>query len=183
MDDQTADKRLVGYCGLYCGGCDVLRLYREGQAADRIPQWNELPDRLSKQLPFKPKPIICHGCSSDTVFGGCAYCGLRSCAKKKGSITICTECDRYPCFRFRLIRVAAWLFSLDNKLPHHKTKAGNLARIGLVGLDQWLAEQDAQWRCPDCQTPFSWYRSTCTRCGRDLDDGRDFLRSQANRRL
>ena len=171
---NTVDKHLVGYCGLYCGACDILRLHREGEAVGRTPEWRELPARLRKHLPFKPQPIVCHGCSSDTVFGVCAHCFIRNCARKKGTVAVCTACERYPCFRHWVFGIVAWLFSIKKKLPHQKTKDPNLARIGCVGSQKWLVEQEEAWRCPECRMPFSWYRATCATCGRDLDGLKNF---------
>jgi hypothetical protein len=169
------DKHLVGYCGLYCGGCDTLRVYRQGLRENRTPEWGELPGRLRDNLPFKPKPIICEGCGSDTVFGGCAICPFRKCARKRGVIALCMECDRYPCFRHYLFGLLAKIFRIQKKLPHQKTMAENLERIRALGTDAWLVEQDAKWRCPDCGEPYSWYLSACRGCGRSLDEVKGFL--------
>ena len=46
----------------------------------------------------------------------------------------------------------------------------NLDRIKEVGVDKWLAEQEQQWKCPDCQTASSWYAEDCANCGRGLAD-------------
>lgn len=172
---SVPDPKLVGYCGLYCGACDILRLYREGVETGRTPEWSDLPERLREHLPFKPSPIRCHGCKSDTVFAGCGHCPLRSCALKRANVEICSDCEKYPCLRIRLVGLMMRLFSVMKKLPHQQTKEPNLARIRSVGVVQWLAEQEHQWRCPQCHSSFSWYRATCTSCGKDLTSLKGFL--------
>ena len=174
MNDRAIDKYLVGYCGLYCGGCDTLRIYRKGQEESRPPEWSELPERIRVNLPLKPKPIICEGCGSDTVFGGCALCPFRKCARKR-AVTLCMACDRYPCFRHHLFGLLSKVFRIRKKLPHQMIMADNIERIRAVGIDTWLVEQDAKWRCPDCQEPYSWYLSTCQGCGRSPDELKGFI--------
>lgn len=164
------DRNLAGYCGLYCGSCDIYRLHQDGIEASRTPEWTELPERLRKHVPFiKPSPIRCQGCRSNDVFSGCAHCPLRSCAKKKGNVELCVDCGSYPCIKTRLLQIFGWLFSIEKKLPHQKTKKTNLERILTIGIARWLSEQDQKWRCPDCQTRFSWYQKTCSKCGKYLD--------------
>jgi rubrerythrin len=67
------------------------------------------------------------------------------------------------------------LFSLEKKLPHQRMRKDNLERIHRAGLEAWLAEQDKEWRCPKCQTPYSWYQSVCDSCGTGLDPLKGFL--------
>jgi hypothetical protein len=168
MSDSAIEQNLVGYCGLYCGACEVLRLHQEGQSAGRAPDWSDLPEEFRRHLPFKPAPVRCHGCRSDTVFAGCAHCPLRVCAKQRGIATVCADCEKYPCLRIKLMGLVVWLFGVEKKLPHQRTKRGNLERIRSIGVAEWLREQDRHWRCPECQTQFSWYRRTCGTCGQDL---------------
>lgn len=177
MERASADRNLAGYCGLYCGGCDIYRLHKDSVESGRKAEWAELPERLRKNLPFKPSEIVCQGCRSDVVFGGCRWCPMRACARKRADVTFCTDCSRYPCFRFKVFRVIAWLTSLEKKLPHQKSKRINLERIRCVGMETWLAEQEQEWRCPDCQTRFSWYSSTCGKCGRELESLKAYHRA------
>jgi hypothetical protein len=164
--DATQD--LAGYCGLYCGACDILRLYQDGLALQHTPTWSELPERLRNHLPIAPTEIRCHGCRSDDVFGGCRYCPIRACARRRGLAGPCTECASYPCLRMRLYRLVAWLSSIEKKLPHQKSKPPNLARIACIGQAAWLDEQASTWRCPKCSTPYSWYSEQCRGCGEPL---------------
>jgi hypothetical protein len=162
------------YCGLYCGACDILQTYQQGLQAQRTPTWSELPEPFRKQLPTQNAEIRCHGCKSDTVFRGCALCPLRSCARKKGNVELCVDCADYPCLRTRLMGLITWMLSLERKLPHQRSRHSNRERIRCAGMTEWLAEQDRQWRCPQCETRFSWYRATCSKCGRELESLKNF---------
>ena len=44
----------------------------------------------------------------------------------------------------------------------------NLRRLAEVGLEAWLAEQEARWRCPACRKPVDTYSKTCRACGAPL---------------
>ncbi len=164
--ETTQDSALGGYCGLYCGACDIRRLYLEAQAEGRTAEWSEVPAPLKKVTP-KPLTIVCHGCKSDTVFAGCARCPLRACARRK-QVEFCHACASYPCLRTRLFALVGRLFSLERHLPHLVSKAANVERLRCVGTQAWLREQEQHWHCPECGTPFSWYRGACKKCGKDL---------------
>lgn len=161
---ETLERNLAGYCGLYCGACDIYRLHTESEAAGRTPAWEELPERLRKNLPFGQAPITCRGCRSDTVFKGCRFCGMRSCARERG-VEFCQDCASYPCLRIRLFNVVGRVMGIERKLPHLRSKPASLARIRSAGAEAWLREQAEAWRCPGCGTPSSWYRETCAKCG------------------
>jgi hypothetical protein len=174
MENESTNPHLAGYCGLYCGACDILRLYVDGQKDGRTPAWTDLPEPFRRHLPIGSGDVRCHGCGSDDVFAGCSRCPVRACAKRKGTVEFCTQCESYPCWRTRLFQVFAWLFSVEKKLPHQKTKQPNLARVACVGRTPWLLEQQARWRCPDCGAAYSWYATACASCHRELGSLKSF---------
>ncbi len=141
------------YCGLYCGACSVLKAYETGHKDEMALFWS---DEAGLELK-------CHGCKSDTVFINCANCRIRNCAINK-KIERCIECQEFPC---NLMNADEMKLFLD-KLPHLNTIANNLTTIKKFGVNHWLKEQDDQWKCPQCQTGFSWYAANCSKCGRDL---------------
>lgn len=159
---------------MYCGACEIMVAYRKGLAENKLPQWQDQPVPIRKNL--KRAEIKCHGCKSDTVFQGCAICPVRKCARKKPEIQTCLDCGRFPCFRFSLMKLVRIVLGYDKKLPHLKTVSPNQRRIKEKGVNVWLAEQQNQWQCPDCQTAFSWYRTQCSACGKELKTPGGFIR-------
>ncbi len=141
------------YCGLYCGACSVLKAYQTGSKDDLAVFFG---DEAGLELK-------CCGCKSDTVFSNCVNCQIRYCAADK-KVEHCIECKEYPCS----------LLSPDNlkymtdRVPHVCLTSQGLLAIQEVGLDQWLADQAIKWKCPECQTDFSWYTAQCSKCGKDL---------------
>lgn len=160
MDEFKVDS----YCGLYCGACDVMVSYMEGLKSDKLPAWQDLPEEFIKNIPTgKTDDIKCFGCKSDNVFGGCAKCMIRKCAKEKMHVEFCFECENHPCLRYKLQRFVT-KFIFEKKLPHLKTIEPNQKMIKIEGLEKWLQNQYYKWQCPSCSTKFSWYRNTCRNC-------------------
>lgn len=147
------------YCGLYCGACDILLAYKKGYQ-----------DKVASFLNVEPSQIKCHGCKTDTLFINCQNCKIRNCAINR-NMEHCNDCNDYPCNIFNeLIHD----FSNQFKLPHLKIIPKNLLTIKNIGVNPWLSEQEKQWKCPECQTSFSWYTPNCTNCGKDLEKIKDY---------
>jgi predicted RNA-binding Zn-ribbon protein involved in translation (DUF1610 family) len=70
------------------------------------------------------------------------------------------------------MRAITFLARLERKLPHLRNRKAARERMACAGVDRWLEEQDARWRCPGCGARISWYARSCTGCGKDLS-GRD----------
>ena len=83
--------KLDGYCGLYCGGCDIYRLSEKGRKSGVKAKWEEMPEQFKKVA--KEADIVCHGCKSDMLFAGCKVCPIIKCAKKKG-VESCALCKK-----------------------------------------------------------------------------------------
>jgi hypothetical protein len=162
------------YCGLYCGACDIASAYKRGIENNSPPRWDDLPSPLRDTI--HQAPIICHGCKTDTVFGGCGKCLIRKCARKKQGIESCVDCNKYPCLIHRITAIAKIIFRLEKRLPHMRIAPVNLQTIRRCGMASWLDEQRRRWACPDCGTSFTWYQHTCTRCGANLETIKDYMR-------
>lgn len=163
------------YCGLYCGACSIMRAYTTGEKDKLASYWIEPTVRAyleSQGIAYpenEPLELKCHGCKTDTVFINCRPCKIRKCAGER-NIEHCIDCSEYPCKFFAE--------GLHNKdiiaiLPHLKSAPKNLIEIKNIGFNTWLTEQEKLWKCPDCQTRFSWYTASCTNCGRDLEQIKD----------
>jgi hypothetical protein len=155
--------KLNGYCGLYCGACDVFRLSEKARQEGAKAKWEEMPERLKKVI--RRADITCQGCRSDVLFAGCRKCPILKCARRKG-VESCALCAKYPCFYFWIIDLFVKWRKLAAKLPHTSARRPNLEFIRKGGLARFLVEQEQRWRCPQCGAPLSWYLERCASCGR-----------------
>lgn len=155
------------YCGIYCGACDIIMSYKTGEKYRLASFWNE---STVKTFQFKlglvydtSKPFTykCNGCKSDTLFVNCSVCQIRKCAINS-KVDHCIDCDKYPC---KLIVDSRKMVSF---LPHIKSNHDNMVAIKKVGITQWLSEQETKWKCPDCNTNYSWYTRKCKNCSNNL---------------
>jgi hypothetical protein len=154
------------YCGLYCGACEVVNATTNeeksrviGLFESQIPGWHATLEEMH-----------CSGCKSDDVFVNCAKCPIRSCAKVKG-IDFCHQCIEYPCDIHKFMRSASKQIPI---LRHVKAMELNQEFIRTRGVEEWLADQEAKWRCPECGSSFSWYREECLDCKKDLKGIKDY---------
>lgn len=154
------------YCGLYCGACDILRSYEKGHESKFAYLWTKptLKTFLNSQGAAYEEDDLklkCQGCKSDDVFIVCRICNIRECAISK-NVEHCIDCEDYPCEIYE-----EWK-KIKSVLPHINAVSDNLENINKVGVDKWLLDQEKQWKCPKCDTNFSWYSTTCDSCGTDL---------------
>ena len=155
------EKKLDGYCGLYCGGCDIYRLAEKARQSGVKAKWEEMPGQFRKVI--MEADLVCHGCKSDTVFAGCRICPILKCAKRKG-VESCALCKKYPCFYFTMMNIVVRLRKLDKKLPHVRVRKPNLEFIRKNGRERFLSEQEPAWKCQQCGSRLSWYQKHCS-CG------------------
>lgn len=154
------------YCGLYCGACEVLNLYRDGLAAGKPASWEDLPKAL-KEVIDPSSSIVCRGCKTDLVSPGCRECVIRACAREK-NVGACVLCSEYPC-KLVAERKANISENLEDILPHIKSKFRQAERMREAGFEAWREEQARRWICPNCGAPFTWYQESCKQCGLGLE--------------
>jgi len=143
------DTALAGACGLYCGACPVYRMYKD-QDTERL-------ERAAREVfHCRPEDIRCEGCRGPLDRRWSPDCRFVACAQERG-VAFCHECADFPCDELSA-------FSAErNDIP-----LSGLRRLAEVGLEVWLAEQDARWRCPACGKPVDIYSETCRACGAEL---------------
>jgi predicted RNA-binding Zn-ribbon protein involved in translation (DUF1610 family) len=143
--------KLDAYCGLYCGACPMMLAHQNGEL-----------EAFAERIGRKPEDVRCFGCKSDKVASFCATCELRQCAGSKG-FDSCFRCEELPCDPFVAFRD-------DEQWPYHAAVPKNLERIQQTGVEVWLEEQDARWRCPKCGTRFAWQDEECKSCGEKVSN-------------
>ncbi|UCB49792.1 MAG: DUF3795 domain-containing protein [Deltaproteobacteria bacterium] len=150
--EQDESKR-VGICGIYCGTCPRY-------LANRLKDTEEM-EKIHKETGVPSDQIRCDGCLSDTVFPTCEVCkhGFRQCAAEK-KISWCFQCDAFPCQRLRDFRD----IHIVNGISHHEHVIEDLEYMREKGLEQWVAEQEAKARCPECGMSIYWHARECPNC-------------------
>jgi hypothetical protein len=136
---SNVNDALLGYCGLYCGGCSS---YQETKTGAK-------PTANGESAP-------CEGCASAVVAPWCAECGIKACARKKG-VRYCLLCDEYPCAKLMD-------FTNDPRYPYHKEVHRDMARLKEIGQEAWMREQSARWICPKCGGTYHWFARKCPAC-------------------
>lgn len=155
------------YCGIYCGACDIQMAYKTGQKDKFASFWTKSTVKAflrAQGATYKKSDdlqVKCHGCKSDSVFINCRFCAIRTCAIDR-KMEHCIECSDFPCKMYKARKKAEGL------LPHLTLCQKNMESIKKAGVDQWLAEQEEQWQCPECRTGFAWYADRCQSCGSNL---------------
>jgi hypothetical protein len=99
--------------------------------------------------------------------GYCAGCRPRgkNCAFMKkacdllgeGRVQYCFECEDFPCTHLK---------HLDNRYrtKYHMSMIENLNLIKGEGMEQFLAREEAKWKCPKCGAVICCHNGLCYSC-------------------
>jgi len=135
-------------CGLCCDACS---LYIGS---------HEEPRRLemfAARMGWTLENSHCDGCRSERRTPYCQACELYKCAERRG-VAFCSECQDYPCADLR---------AFQEERPHRIELFENLARIGEIGAEAWLAEIKRHYTCPVCGALNSAYDLKCRKCAHE----------------
>lgn len=135
--EKEMNDRLIAPCGMNCGLC----VSYQTQKYDL------------KKEGFNRK--YCPGCiprGENCTFMK-AHCKLIG----EGLVRFCHECNDFPCRRLK---------SLDKRYQtkYQMSMISNLRQIKEQGMDCFLADQEAKWRCPDCGETICCHNGLCLNC-------------------
>ncbi|OGO33186.1 MAG: hypothetical protein A2Z29_08700 [Chloroflexi bacterium RBG_16_56_11] len=83
----------------------------------------------------------------------------KSCALLgNGLVQFCYECAVFPCDRLKRLDKRYRTF-------YHMSMIENLEYIKEYGLERFLKEDEAKWRCPDCGGTICCHNGVCFSCG------------------
>jgi hypothetical protein len=136
--------KILGYCGLYCGGCPVYQGTKAGK-----PLLNE-----------KGEGMFCDGCNSDRTTEWCTNCDIKNCAREK-SLRTCIDCDENPCDILSK-------FISDEKYPYHTEVQKNMMQLKDLGLSGWIAKQTKRYTCNNCSASLNWNDKQCPQCKKEI---------------
>ncbi|KYH36571.1 MAG: hypothetical protein AYL28_006200 [Candidatus Bathyarchaeota archaeon B23] len=135
-------RRLLAYCGVYCGLCAErsriprrARLLREAMEGEGWDRWYEGVEALRESFPIfweflrrlEENDCACRG------GGGPPGCKVRGCAVERG-VEVCPLCPDYPC---DMIKVIA---------EHYPTLIHDGLRMRRIGVERWIEEQEERRR-------------------------------------
>ena len=130
MEVGKIDLGLLGYCGIYCGRCDI---YVSCKTGDRAKQ-QEIADWLKEHhyAECSAEEICCSGCHGPLDEHWSVGCKVRVCAVDRG-VTTCVDCESYgDCDTLETFY----------KGGDYDSACKTLERIREVGLERWAAEQE-----------------------------------------
>jgi hypothetical protein len=142
MVDINKAKKLIGYCGEYCGECgmykgriyamvaqEFLEIIKAAGYPDWLPKVVKLDFNFEEFLKgieyFSKEDNIGPYCQKPCKEGGGAPCKIRPCAKER-RIEICFECEDFPCEHF------SWM------LEKHPDRLEDYERFKKLGLEGWI---------------------------------------------
>ncbi|MDY7079577.1 MAG: DUF3795 domain-containing protein [Chloroflexota bacterium] len=143
------DTTLAGACGLYCGACPIYCMYKD-RNTERLEQ------AAREVFHCQPDDIRCEGCRGPLDHHWSPECRFLACTRECG-ITFCHECADFPCDDLSA-------FNAD----HRDIPLSDSRRLAEVGVEAWLAEQEARYRCSASGKPVDIYSEACRACGSEL---------------
>ena len=154
MEVSNVKKELLAPCGLYCGVCAIYIADRDNN--------QKLKERLLKAYkPFSKtvNDVKCKGCLSDKkedIFGYCQLCAIRDCIQTK-EINGCYECNDFPCKNIENFPVPGGKKFILKKIYRWRE----------IRTEEWVKEEEARYRCPECNNPQVRVIGTkrCIKCG------------------
>lgn len=134
------EKDLIAPCGMNCALC---------------VNYQAMKNDISKHGFHKS---YCPGCIPREKF--CAYMRNKCVLIGEGKIRFCFECGNFPCERLK---------NLDKRYrtKYHMSMIDNLNFIKANGMDKFLENEEAKWRCDKCGDPICCHNGLCMKCGLD----------------
>lgn len=131
---------LIAPCGMNCGVCV-----------------NYLAEKTDLNLQGFSKRY-CAGCLPRGK--NCTFMKKNCDLLGKGLVRFCYECGDFPCTRLK---------ALDKRYRtnYHMSMIENLLFIKEHGMELFLEQEEAKWRCPECGAVICCHNGLCLRCGLD----------------
>ncbi len=115
-------------------------------------------------MAYLRKKKVCPGCRGPDDLKpsiSCVKCIIKNCETIKNSQSgFCYDCETYPCKRLK---------ALDKRYrtKYHMSMLENLENIKKLGLEKFIENEKARWRCPKCGGMVCVHRGYCFNCGPD----------------
>jgi len=102
----------------------------------------------------------CRGCGSTDVnnWKSTSNCSIRNCSLLADTESkFCYDCEKFPCRRLK---------DLDKRYrtKYHTSFVENLVSIKNNGLEAFINQEYAKWKCPECGGTICIHRGFCLNC-------------------
>ena len=161
---MTINTDFVAPCGLYCGVCAIYMAHRDNNQKfkERLVELYKGNVAGKGTLPnsaqLTPDDIRCRGCLSEDLFLHCRQCEIRACTKEKG-YSGCHQCDEFPCASIEHFPMTVGKKVMLRAIPYWRE----------VGMEKWIADEEARYICPECGNKVFRGVVTCNQCKAKLD--------------
>jgi len=144
------ENKLLAPCGLYCGVCSIYKAYKDND----LELKKEILTKLNNNEIKTIEDIACTGCLSDgIVFHFCQACPIKTCIKNK-KIKGCYQCKDFPCEI-----ISNWPDPLEKKVMLRAIPSWRE-----LGIENWVAEEEKRYKCPNCGTLLFHGTKKCKNC-------------------
>ena len=139
---EIQEINLAAPCGFYCGTCRHYLARAKG---------------LLKEKKLK------HGCKGCRIHDkNCAFIKKGCALIRKSEIDFCFECNNFPCTDLKKLHQR---HLRDDNI----SMIDDLRRMEVIGVTQWLKEQEKKWTCPECGGNLCIEDNECYDCGCKID--------------
>ena len=151
-------------CGLYCGVCAIRIAHADGNLKfkERLVAlyqgYNQGKGTLPNSENLTPDDIHCGGCLSNDLFMHCKHCEIRDCVQAKG-YEGCHQCAEFPCVHIDDFPMAVGKKVILRAIPHWRE----------VGTEQWMADEEVRYLCPECGHQLFRGAMRCNACKAAVD--------------
>lgn len=134
--DSDEERWLISVCGLNCTRCFMYHKRDENDPdVQREIQETIKWFREEKNQDLSKEDLICKGCLGPLEIHWSPDCEMMLCAREKG-LKYCFECEDFPC-------TFVEKFAVDG-MEHHRRAVERSKRMKKIGLEAWIAEQEAE---------------------------------------
>ncbi|MFP4474022.1 MAG: DUF3795 domain-containing protein [Desulfatibacillaceae bacterium] len=150
---SNVNRELLAPCGLYCGVCAVYIATRDNNEKFRERLVGVYKGKIPGSDDLTVDDIHCLGCRSEEPFLFCRECPFKSCVAQKG-YEGCHQCDDFPCAFAENFPLPVGKRVIMRAIPHWRE----------VGTEQYVADEEARYVCPDCGNALFRGARRCNRC-------------------
>ena len=155
---MAVNENFLAPCGLYCGVCGVYYATRDKNQKFLDKLLGVYQGKIPGLENLTTEDLLCDGCLSDRKSIFCRACAIRDCTREKG-FSGCHQCSDWPCGHIENFPMPVGKKVILRAIPHWREH----------GTEQWVADEEARYVCPECGNRIFRGARRCNRCKIPLD--------------